>query len=129
MMTPRKRQTPAARRGFANNTHIYGDKYTTRNGSAKANQTNTAAAHFRGLPLPLDYYTRALGTNLRINNAGWAQARCPFHNDRNSSLSVRLTGSGAWLCFAGCGKGDLISFHMKLTRLRFAAALSDLRRR
>jgi DNA primase len=79
--------------------------------------------------LPLDYYARVLGDLSQINHAGWAQARCPFHRDRHASLSVRLAGNGAWKCFAGCGSGDLISFHMRRTGLTFAAALRDLTRR
>jgi hypothetical protein len=35
---------------------------------------------------------------------------CPFHPDRNGSLSVRqgLDGTIRWRCFAGCGQGTVI---------------------
>ena len=34
-------------------------------------------------------------------------ARCPFHEDRNPSLSVNAEKQ-VWLCHAGCGGGDVI---------------------
>jgi hypothetical protein len=117
MSAPPETRIPAGRRGFGRtyNTTFNG-KYTPRHPPGKAPQP------------PLDYYARVLG-RLSINRAGWAQARCPFHQDHHASLSVRLSGNGAWKCFAGCGGGDLISFHMKRTGLSFSAALHDLVRR
>ena len=36
-------------------------------------------------------------------------ARCPFHPDRTSSLSVKLS-DGVWKCHAGCGQGGILDF-------------------
>ena len=76
------------------------------------------------LPDPLDYYRRHLHP-LRI--AGdQASARCPFHEDRNPSLSVNLV-HGCFNCF-GCGAkgGDVLDFHRRLHGLGFVAAVKDL---
>lgn len=123
MRKPQTR-TPAARRGF-------GKAQITRNGRKYTREPRLwkTGASVKSVPLPLDYYSRELGKLSRINHAGWAQARCPFHDDGHASLSVQLSGRGGWRCFAGCGSGDLISFHMKRTGLNFSAALRDLTRR
>lgn len=39
--------------------------------------------------------------------------KCPFHDDRNPSLSFN-TEKGVWHCHAGCGDGGLIDFEQKL---------------
>lgn len=79
------------------------------------------------MPDPETYYrahVEKLG--LRRGN-GWAQGRCPFHNDGTASLSINLDSQcGGWRCFAGCGSGDLLSFHMRLTGLAFVEAVRDL---
>lgn len=46
--------------------------------------------------------------NMRRN----VSTTCPFHSDRNPSFSVNLE-SGLWICFAGCGSGDIFSFYAK----------------
>ena len=33
---------------------------------------------------------------------------------------------GGWRCFAGCGGGDLVGFHMRLRGLGFRAAVREL---
>ena len=50
-------------------------------------------------------------------------ALCPWHPDKQSSFSVR---DNKWICFAGCGKGDVISFQMKLSGLSFVKAIREL---
>lgn len=76
------------------------------------------------------YYAQRVAKLGRPNSAGWAQGRCPFHEDRNDSLSVHVAGAGAggWRCFAGCGSGDLVSFHRRATGLPFLDAVRDLLR-
>jgi hypothetical protein len=76
------------------------------------------------LPDPQDYYTRYLDA-LRING-DWARACCPFHEDRNPSLSVNLS-HGGFICF-GCGAkgGDVLAFHMRLNGMDFITAAKDL---
>lgn len=125
-----KKQTPAARRGSAKQIkQSYGTKYTSRAITTKSSGWDGRRFCPGDLPSPLDYYVRELGKVSGLNKAGWAQAKCPFHQDRHASLSVRLSGSGNWRCFAGCGSGDLISFHMRRHGLSFRSALHDLKRR
>lgn len=76
------------------------------------------------LPDPSDYYTRHLHA-LRIKR-DWANARCPFHEDQNPSLSVNLD-HGGFICF-GCGAcgGDVLDFHRRLHGMDFITAAKDL---
>jgi len=79
------------------------------------------------LPNPAAYYAQHVEHLSRTNGAGFAQGKCPFHDDRNSSLSVSVTDArGGWRCFAGCGGGDLVGFHCRLRGLEFKTAVRDL---
>lgn len=78
------------------------------------------------LPDPARYYAAHVEKLTGANSAGYAQGRCPFHDDHNASLSVHVAGRGLWKCFASCGGGDLVGFHMKVTGLPFADAVRDL---
>lgn len=79
------------------------------------------------LPDPETYYRARVDKLGKRHSNGWAQGRCPFHEDSNASFSVCLDGErGHWRCFAGCGHGDLVSFHMRLTSLNFVEAVRDL---
>lgn len=79
------------------------------------------------LPDPAGYYAQRIHGIGRANTSGWAQGRCPFHDDSNASLSVHVEGErGHWRCFAGCGGGDLVNFHMRLQGMDFKAAVRDL---
>jgi len=64
---------------------------------------------------------------LRLVGGGeWKTALCPFHDDHNPSLSVRLD-TGGFRCFAcGAHGGDTISFHMQRYKLSFKQAAKDL---
>lgn len=77
------------------------------------------------LPDPAEYYRGHLKA-LRIGSGPWAQARCPFHEDRSPSLSVNLE-HGGFRCF-GCGAsgGDVLAFHQRLAGLDFKDAARDL---
>ncbi len=93
---------------------------------------NTSRAHHhipldwrRRLPDPAHYYAHRVGKLSKPNPAGWAQGRCPFHDDKQASLSVCIT-HGGWRCFAGCGAGDLLSFHQRITGVGFTQAVDDL---
>jgi hypothetical protein len=76
------------------------------------------------LPEPQEYYRRHLHA-LRITGHQ-ARARCPFHEDRNPSLSVNLV-DGRFNCF-GCGAkgGDVLDFHRRFHDMGFVAAAKDL---
>ena len=79
------------------------------------------------LPDPARYFARHVAGLGKPNADGWAQGRCPLHEDRHDSLSVHVAaGRGGWRCFAGCGTGDLVAFHERLHGLDFAAAVRDL---
>ena len=51
--------------------------------------------------------------------------RCPFHDDRNPSLSVNLS-AGLFQCFACGAKGGGIDLYMKLKNVDFLTALDQL---
>jgi len=74
------------------------------------------------------YYARHVAKLSKPNATGWAHGICPFHEDRSASLSVHVASAGGWRCFAGCGGGDLIGFHIKRTGLPFADAVRELLR-
>lgn len=78
------------------------------------------------LPDPEPYYRRHVEKLGFANGAGWAQGLCPFHDDHHPSLSVCVTGRGAWQCHACGAHGDLVDFHERATGLSFAAAVRDL---
>ena len=80
------------------------------------------------LPDPATYYAATLGKLTRTIGSGYAQARCPFHEDGSASLSVNIAGRGGWNCLAGCGSGDLLSFHQRLRRMNFKDSVLDLLR-
>lgn len=44
---------------------------------------------------------------------GHLKARCPFHDDTDPSLDVWDLARGLWICRAGCGDGDMVSFFCK----------------
>jgi hypothetical protein len=53
------------------------------------------------------------------------KARCPFHPDAKASLSVDVS-KGLWYCHAGCGGGDVVSFHARLRGVLMAEAREEL---
>ena len=77
------------------------------------------------LPDPASYYAQRVEGLSRPNALGWAQGRCPFHDDHNQSLSVHVSGRGCWRC-ESCGGGDMIGFAMRLQGLPFAEAAKAL---
>lgn len=77
------------------------------------------------LPSAKGYYREHVKKLTKANSAGWAQGCCPFHEDKQASMSVNLH-HGGWRCFAGCGQGDMLAFHMRLTGKPFAQAVADL---
>lgn len=79
------------------------------------------------LPDPAVYYGRRIAKLGKPNGTGWAQGVCPFHDDHNASLSVKVTDArGPYRCFT-CGEhGDMVAFHQKRTGLQFRDAVADL---
>ena len=118
MMT-RRRNSPGGNRGHAQAAGLRAwEVYHKRSARLPGNWRDR-------LPEPANYYSARLPKLSRPNGAGWAQARCPFHEDRAASLSVNLV-HGGWRCFAGCGAGDLLSFHERLTGMSFRDAVAEL---
>lgn len=76
------------------------------------------------LPDPYDFYDEELP---RLKGYGeWRQAQCPFHHDRNPSLSVNIV-TGGFFCH-GCGAkgGSVIDFYLQLHGLGFVDAVKAL---
>jgi DNA primase len=76
------------------------------------------------LQSPATYFK---GQGLKLAGGGeWKNALCPFHNDHQPSLRVRLD-TGGFKCMA-CGKsgGDILAFHMQRYGLGFIAAAKQL---
>jgi len=60
-------------------------------------------------------------TVLGIDKAG-DNLRCPFHEDKNPSFSVKeIDGVWRWKCYTGCGSGTIIDAMMKTANLTSAA--------
>lgn len=53
------------------------------------------------------------------------QVLCPFHNDKNASMSIN-TESGLYHCFACNASGSAIGFYMKYNNLTYREALEQL---
>jgi putative DNA primase/helicase len=62
---------------------------------------------------------------LKPGSGDEALALCPFHEDRNPSLSVNLV-TGLFNCFGCDAKGDVFDFYKKRRGLDFKAALAEL---
>lgn len=122
-MTALKRRNPAGRRGFAKHRGIDATTQFYRTARGPSLPKNWRDR----LPDPGQYYALHVENLGRANASGWAQGRCPFHDDKNASLSVHVADArGGWRCFASCGGGDLIGFHMRVTGKQFADAVRDL---
>ncbi len=117
MSRPQTRQRPGRTGRGCRNSLEYGKPTTPR-----------LTQNWRDrLPDPAIYYAAHVAKLSRANATGWAQGTCPLHNDHNASLSVHVTDPrGGWRCFAGCGGGDLVGFHMLLRGLDFTAAVREL---
>lgn len=85
-----------------------------------------SATAFRreALPVPAEYF-RAQGLNL-TGRGEWKSARCPFHDDTNPSLRVRLDSGGFRCMVCGAHGGDVLAFHMQRHKLNFTEAARAL---
>lgn len=61
----------------------------------------------------------------RPSGDGCVTGLCPFHDDSKASFGINLK-TGAWECFAGCGKGDVFNFLMKQSGRPFKEVISEL---
>jgi len=72
----------------------------------------------------LNFYREHIPT-LKENGNGQAMGLCPFHQEKNPSLSVNLQ-TGQFKCF-GCGlSGDIFSFVQELKKVNFSTALKEI---
>jgi len=70
-------------------------------------------------------YLSEHGFDFKDHNA-WSMILCPFHADKNPSLSINLT-HGGFICFAcGVTGGGLVAFHMKFRGLGFIETCKEL---
>jgi putative DNA primase/helicase len=65
--------------------------------------------------------------NLKATSGGNYQALCPFHEDKNPSLSVNFK-TGLFKCFACEAQGDVFEFYMRRHGCDFKEALDALGR-
>jgi hypothetical protein len=107
---------------------LYGKSETTRTSATRKGweSPNLPRNWRERLPDPSAFYAQHVAKLSRPNGSGYAQGPCPFHEDRNASLSVSLTGKGCWKCFAGCGSGDMVSFVERMRGCDFKAAVLEL---
>ena len=60
-----------------------------------------------------------------VNGSGQGKGCCPFHPDENPSLSINLE-TGQYFCHVCNDGGDLFKFYMRLKKVGFKEALSQL---
>lgn len=76
------------------------------------------------LPSPGEYYRNQ---GLKLTGGGeWKSAICPFHEDKNPSLRLRLDSGGFRCMVCGVHGGDVLAFHMQLHKLNFINAARAL---
>ncbi len=63
--------------------------------------------------------------NQTNGNGAWLSGLCPFHEDRHNSFSFNRK-TLHWVCFAGCGKGDVFDFLMRSSGRSFKETLIEL---
>lgn len=126
MNSAQKRRTPAGGPGREVDQRIqlgrelYGAK-------ARASSARLPTNWRDRLPDPASYYAQHLEALSEPDAEGWARTQCPFHDDCNRSLSVRVASTrGHWRCAATCGYGDLVAFHQRITGSTFVEAVRDL---
>jgi len=69
------------------------------------------------------FFRHHLGSSLPSRDQ--VSLHCPFHDDQTPSLSVNLA-NGVWCCQAGCGKGGMIDFEMKISNCDAEAAKAHI---
>lgn len=70
---------------------------------------------------PVDAVLQSRGVKL-IGMGNNPKAKCPFHEDKNPSLSVDVA-KGVWKCHAGCGGGSVIDLLAKFEGIGIADVL------
>lgn len=65
-----------------------------------------------------------LNVQVQIESNGWLVGLCPLHDDKHRSFAVNEQ-SGAWICYARCGSGGLVSLVSRI----FGVSESEARQR
>lgn len=81
------------------------------------------------LPEAKGYFGRRIAGLRKPNATGWAQGKCPFHEDHTASFSVNVKWDRPhWHCCGtpSCGSGDMVDFHMLMYGLDFPEAVAQL---
>jgi DNA primase len=68
-----------------------------------SNQKQLIVNSYRSRP---EKFLTELGITVRSARGEYYLAYCPFHDDSSPSFSIHKS-HGGWVCFSGCGKGDL----------------------
>jgi DNA primase len=89
-----------------------------------AAQTTRGKFSREALPPAIPYYA---SQGIELTGSGqWLKAICPFHNDTNPSLNVKVN-NGAYRCFVCNAKGgDILDFHQQRHNLNFVQACREL---
>jgi hypothetical protein len=88
----------------------------------------SAAGHYRPDQLNASQFWGAEleGKRTRVSR-GWIKTQCPFHRGKSGLSFAANVENGSWVCWGGCGKGDLISFVRKRYGLSFVDACRYLK--
>jgi len=76
--------------------------------------------NFEGMEVDVARVLRSWGIVGQITGEGQMYTHCPFHEDSNPSFGINLK-TGLWICFSGCGRGNLLTLATKLGKSRLAA--------
>ena len=60
----------------------------------------------------VDWYSALLRYGIDVEHEDEVLLNCPFHEDKRKSCAINIE-KGVWICFAGCGQGNLKSFLQK----------------
>jgi len=69
----------------------------------------------------VDKVLNRLGQNVVVETGDERYLNCPFHSDSDPSFSIN-SKTGLWVCFAGCGQGNLKGFVSKVLGISFRDA-------
>lgn len=71
------------------------------------------------------FYRQELGVDLLKLRGDEVQVLCPFHDDKNPSLSINIK-TGLFNCFACGASGDVFTFYQRYHDCNFTEALTSL---
>lgn len=78
--------------------------------------------------LDLEEVLSELGLEVASEDDAQLYCRCPFHDDERPSFAISR-GSGLWICYTGCGEGNLVGLVAQVQGSDWAAARRWLQHR